>query len=206
MSLTVKNSGTAFQLAPVGPHIARCYRIIDLGTQTSVIEGKPKAQKKIAFSFELLGDARMEDGKPFVISKWYTASLHEAANLRKDLEAWRGKTFSDEELDGFDIAKVLGAYCMLQVQHENKNGQDRDRIVALMSMPKGLAKPEGVNDLVSLDFDNFDFQVFDSLHDGLRSRIAASPEFKALKQPANPKPINGGGATSGADFDDDVPW
>ena len=59
----------------------------------------------------------MEDGRPFAVSKTYTASLFEAAALRKDLESWRGKSFTEEELGGFDISKLLGCTARIEVGH-----------------------------------------------------------------------------------------
>jgi len=38
-----------------------------------------------------------------MISKRYTMSLGEQSTLRKDLESWRGKKFTPEELQGFDL-------------------------------------------------------------------------------------------------------
>ena len=43
----------------------------------------------------------MPDGKPFLVRRRYTASLHEKSALRKDLESWRGRAFTNVELDGF---------------------------------------------------------------------------------------------------------
>lgn len=185
MSLTVSEGAGSFELAPEGTHVARCYRIIDLGTQTSVIEGEQKSQKKVLLQWELLGDSLMQDGKPFNISRRFTASLHERADLRKVLESWRGKAFTDDELKAFQLSKVLGAYCLMQVVHTQKGGRDFANPQTIMSLPKGTPKPPGVNDLVLLDFDAFDWQVFDSLHDKLRETVAAAPEFKELQAARN---------------------
>ena len=45
---------------------------------------------------------------PMTINKSYTVSLHDKASLRKDLAAWRGKDFSDEEAKGFDVQYLEG--------------------------------------------------------------------------------------------------
>src|ERR1043165_114898 len=124
MSLKVSaTSGGEMQLTPEGTYIGRCIKVIDLGTQTSTGQFGTKSQKKVMVTWELLDDeVKMEDGRPFAVSQFYTASLHEKAQLRKDLESWRGKKFDDKELEGFDMLDVLGTYCMIQVIH-SKDGQ-----------------------------------------------------------------------------------
>ena len=77
MSLKATSSGKDFELAPVGVHPARCYRVIDLGTQTTEWQGQTKKAHKVMLTWELLGDERMADGRPFSISKRFTASTHE---------------------------------------------------------------------------------------------------------------------------------
>ena len=59
--------------------------------------------------------------KDGLIAKEYTVSLNEKANLRKDLESWRGKEIQPTELEGFDMTNLLGVQCTLQIMH-NDNG------------------------------------------------------------------------------------
>ena len=63
--------------------------------------------RKIMASWELLGEDRMDDGKPFTMSKSWFLSMHEKATLRKDLESWRGRPFSLEEESSFDVSAPL---------------------------------------------------------------------------------------------------
>ena len=90
------SEGGSFTPVPAGSHLAVCYRIIDLGTQKVVFQNENKFLRKVMVSWEL-PDEKMDDGRPFVISKRYTWSMHEKATLRKHLEAWRGKGFSEED-------------------------------------------------------------------------------------------------------------
>ena len=62
------------------------------------------------FMWELPGEEIEIEGemKPRAISETYTNSLGEKANLRKMLENWRGRAFTQEEMDGFDLRNVLG--------------------------------------------------------------------------------------------------
>ena len=112
------NGGTSFEQPPTGSHAARCISIIDLGTQRSTYEGEVQIKHQVIVRWELanelltIGDFA---GKPFTVSKFYTASLHEKAGLRKDLASWRGRDFTAEELKGFDMKSILGKPCMLSV-------------------------------------------------------------------------------------------
>ena len=80
-----------------------------------------------------------------LISKTYTASMHEKAALSKDLESWRGRAFTDEERDGFDLKKVLGQPCLLNVIHENKGGTVYANIASVSPVPKGMPVKPAVN-------------------------------------------------------------
>ena len=81
----------------------------------------------------------MSDGKPFLIKKDYRASLHEKAGLRKDLEAWRGRPFTNVELQGFDLENVVGAPCMLNVIHkQGSKGGTFSNIAGIMPLAKGF--------------------------------------------------------------------
>jgi hypothetical protein len=117
-----------FKLPPVGNHLARLYRVIDLGTQMREFEGKVNMQRRVKFFWELHGEDEqgnpltMDDGKPMIQSAEYTWSLNEKSNLRRDLEAWRGKAFDEQELKGFDIKKVLGQFCMVNITHRESGG------------------------------------------------------------------------------------
>jgi hypothetical protein len=53
----------------------------------------------------------MRDGRPFAMFKNYTLSWSEKANLRLDLQSWRGKPFTQEEMRRFDLETILGAWC-----------------------------------------------------------------------------------------------
>jgi hypothetical protein len=187
MSLTVsEGEGGSFEMAPEGTFVARCYRIIDLGDQTTEFQGETKTQHKILFSWELLGDERMSDGRPFMVSKRYTASLHEKSALRKDLAAWRGHDFTPEELKQFDLEKVLGAYCLLGTIHTEKAGRDYCNVSSIMGLPKGMPKPDGVNEKQIFTLEKIDQAVFDSLSERLQEQIAATPQYRAAISKAKP--------------------
>ena len=181
MGLTASERGSSqepFAMVPEGQYIARCYRILDLGTQTTTGQFGTKEQHKVMISWELLDDkVFMEDGRPFAISQFYTVSLHEKAKLRADLESWRGRKFTIEELTAFDLAGVLGAYCQIQVVHD-ETGKYAN--VQTIMAYKG-DKPKAVNPDTVFNLDEPDMAVFDKLSDNMKLKITSTPEWAALQ-------------------------
>ena len=142
MALTARDKGGGdFVLIPEDLHLAVCYGIWDIGTQFSERYGK--SVHKVVIVWEIPG-CRGEfekDGKiqnlPRAISKRYRISLHKKADLRKDLESWRGQKFTDEELKGFDLKRLLGVPCQIQVLHNKVDEKVYTNISAIIKAPKG---------------------------------------------------------------------
>jgi len=181
MSLTVNagnGGGGDFEQCPAGSFAARCYQIIDLGHQTFEWKGEAKVAPKVRITWEL--NEMMSDGRPFSISREYTASIGDKANLRKDLEAWRGRPFSAEELRNFSLENVLGAPCLLGIVH--KPSKDNSKVYAnvgsIMALPKGMPSPELVNPAVKFDIGTFDKKVFDGLSSYVQKKILMSKELE----------------------------
>lgn len=183
-----KPSGGDFELVPAGNHLAICYRFIDLGTQLVEYKGAQKTQRKILISWELPNELLTTGdyaGQPFTMGKKYTWSMSEKANLRKDLESWRGKAFTDDDFEGpnrFNARKLIGAPCMLSVVHESRDGNTYANIKAIAALPKGMEKPKPVTTPVyfSLEKEFFDNSVLDNLSDKLKEIIKGSPEYREI--------------------------
>lgn len=181
MSLTVNagnGGGGDFEQCPAGSFAARCYQIIDLGHQTFEWKGEAKVAPKVRITWEL--NEMMQDGRPFSISREYTASIGDKANLRKDLEAWRGRHFTASELQNFSLENVLGAPCLLGVVHKpSKDGSKMyANVGSIMALPKGMVCPELVNPAVKFDIGTFDQKVFDSLSSYVQKKILMSKELE----------------------------
>ena len=78
---------------------------------------------------------------PLTLSREFTVSLSEKSNLRPFLEGWRGRSFTQEELDGFGLANVLAKPCMVNVIHVKKDDKTYANIKSVMPIPKGMPKP-----------------------------------------------------------------
>lgn len=197
--------GGDFEQPPVGTHVARCVKMIDIGTQRGEYQGKATMKRQVIIGFELPNELMTEGdyaGKPFTVSRFYTASLSEKANLRKDLANWRGRDFTEEELRGFEAKNILGKPCMLSL---TPNEKGKVRITGVMALPKGTQVPEQVNASVylSLEPEEFDPEVFDALSEGYKKLIKVSPEWAELQKPKAP-PSKGGGHFD--DMADDIPF
>lgn len=198
MSLIVKDTGSGdFELAPEGNHISGCYMVVDLGIQKTQFGDK----HKILIGWELCGEL-MKDGRPFVASKQYTASLADKANLRHDLEAWRGRKFTDEELQGFDVFAVAGASCMVSVVH-SVGEKTYANVNAVTALPKGMTKPVLVNEVVTYSLDNPNPATFGKLPEWIQKKITGQGQAEHPNAPGQLQEGDPGFETQG--FDDDIP-
>lgn len=130
--------GGNFVPAPPGTHAAVCVDVVDLGMLEVSFGGETSLKHKIRLVWQI--EEVMADNRPYIVQKMYTLSLHQKAQLRKDLESWRGKQFSPEELEGFDVENLLGVNCLLNVIQEvsTKNGKTYSNIASIMRLPKGM--------------------------------------------------------------------
>ncbi|KKL81905.1 hypothetical protein LCGC14_1990110 [marine sediment metagenome] len=185
MSVVAKK-GVERELVPSGSHVARCIKIMHFGHVPNVnFHGQNVITDIVRLIWELPNEMRTfneEKGpQPMAIHREYTLSLADKANLYKDLVGWRGKGFTQVELDGFDIFNVLGVPCMLSVIHQpNKAGNDYAKVVAVSGLPKGTECPENINPLFVWDYNqNYDEGVLENLHEWFRDKIKSSEEYKA---------------------------
>jgi hypothetical protein len=137
--MIIAKAGGSFKPAPAGTHAAVCCDVIDLGPVQVTFQNKTRTQHKVIICWQLA--ELMDDGKPFLVRRRYTCSLHEKAALRKDLESWRGKAFTQSELEAFDLENLLGAGCLINVIHEQRNGSTYANVASVMKMPKSMAAP-----------------------------------------------------------------
>ena len=113
MSIVARKQKSDFVPCPEGLWPAVAGDIVDLGMVNTQWGEKHKVQIRWFADAE----PKRADRKPYMVSKKYTLSLHEKANLRQMLEVWRGKKFTEDELDGFDLEQLLGVSCQIQVAH-----------------------------------------------------------------------------------------
>jgi hypothetical protein len=186
-----------------------------MGTQKTEFQGQVKPLKKVMLQFEVHGEddsgkpLLTAKGEPMSISKNFTLSLAEKATMRKDLQAWRGRDFTPEELRGFELKTVLGAWAMITVSKAlGGNGKEYTNIVSINPVPVAIKRgglPEGFNKLAMFVISKPDMELFETFGNGLKEKITSSPEWRA-RSPA-PQPASG---SVGSGFDDmedsDIPF
>lgn len=189
MAITAKNTTTTRELIPIGNYVARCYQMIEIGTIKETILGSEKILTKVRIGWELPTELKVfkeENGEqPLVISKEFTLSMAEKANLRIALKSWRGKDFTEEEAKAFDITKLIGAPCMLNIIHKpSKDGTKMyEEISGITPLPKGFNCPTQINKTFILSYDDFNIEKFNSLPDFIRNKMITSDEYKAMNAP-----------------------
>lgn len=175
----IVNAKSNVDPAPAGNHVARCFSIVDLGTQKREFNGEVKHTRQVKVTWELPTEKKsFKDGdpeRPYVVSRDYTPSLNPKSRLKQDLESWRGKPFTAEELEGFDLANILDKTCLLNVIHNERGYAE---IASISPIVKGVSVPERHNELVNFDLTNFDMAVFNKLPEFVRKKIQDSPEYK----------------------------
>lgn len=137
MSIIAKKKKIEYTPAPEGLHAAVCCDVVELGMQPTPWGEKEKVE--IRWQIE---EINADNGnKPFDVRKRFTLSLHEKANLRITLETWRARKFSDEELEGFDLEKLIGVNCQVQVMHNPRDdGGVFANVQAVVPAAKGATK------------------------------------------------------------------
>lgn len=138
--MIVKQPDEKFPTAPEGTFPAVCVDEIDLGKMNSVWNGEERERHMVRIVWQI--EEEDADGKPFLVRQDYTASLDEKAKLRKVLQSWRGRAFTQAELMGFDMENVVGVGCMVNIVHaKGSRGGTFANVEAVMKLPKSMEAP-----------------------------------------------------------------
>lgn len=133
--MAIPVSGPKFEACPQGVHHAVCCDVVDLGIVSTPFGDKSQVQ--IRWQVDLANSK----GDRYVVRKNYTRTLAPKANLRKDLEMWRGRPMTEKETEMFDLERLLGINCQIQVMHKlADNGSVYANVVAVLPIAKNVAK------------------------------------------------------------------
>ena len=197
MSLTVSSGESDYEVVPAGQHLAVCYRLVDAGTREEQYKDNPPKKRHVLFVYWELPEVKMGDGRPFTISKKYTLTLNENGTLFKDLKTWRGKSFTQEELKGFDLLNILGVSALLEVEHSDEG---KARVVSVFKPEGGAKQTATENELQAFDIDEYAkgdpkmIEVFGSFPEWMQGMIEESFEVSAaMKQASNSASTPSGG-------------
>lgn len=180
MSLTIsEKKESSVPLLEPGTYPAVCCMLVDLGQQYN--ESFKTSARKVLVGWEIVGETVDVGGeqKPRTFSKMYTASLNEKAALRKDLNAWRGRPFTEEELAAFDLKKIVGTPCFVNIIHNTgTNGNTYANLASISALPKGYPRPALTVEPTIYDIDDSDPAVVDTLPKWIAEKIKASPSYQ----------------------------
>jgi hypothetical protein len=201
--------GSNYEPVEAGTYAARCYSMVYMGTLDESYQGQEKTLKKVRLTFELPTELKVfkeEKGEqPCVLSKDFTLSMHEKSGLRKFLQNWRGKAFTEDEAKKFDITVLLGKPCMLSVIHKTSaaNGKTYAEIAGVSTLMKGMAIAEQINPTFEFSVLDWDTEKFEMLPQFLKDKVMKSHEYMAMSGQAMQEKIN---AETLAANNDDLPF
>lgn len=133
--------GQQYQIPSEGSIQGVLAEVVDQGLIEVEWAGETKIQHKCLLTFEI---DEWKDGTEdrLIVSRQFTASLDERGNLRKFLQGWRGRSFTDEELKAFDLDTLVGVNAILSLVHNTKNGKTYCNIASASRLLKGMDKME----------------------------------------------------------------
>lgn len=207
--MPIAKQNKTFTPVPAGTHIARAVHCISLGTQPA--QGEFLATFKVMLGFEIPDEVvihiETKEEKPMLVSKEYSRSLGKKANLRRDLESWRGREFTTEELNGFPVENVLDKPCMLNVIHKTSATGNTYAVIASISpLPKGVKCKDRVHELLHYEIEQGkSCPEWEKLPEFIKAKISQCEEWvnPAVNQPTTSgAPIN----PTGDDDNSEVPF
>lgn len=140
MPYIIRDKKRDYTPAPEGMFQAVCIDVVELGLVTTQYKGEPYTRRMSEIRW-VLEENDPKTGKPFMVLRRFSETLSPKGNLRPFLESWRGKKFTNEELDGFDIEKLIGANCQIQIIHNiGSDGTTYANVKAAMPLHKNAAK------------------------------------------------------------------
>lgn len=164
-----------------GVYMAVCIGFVDLGEQYS--EKFKNYSFKGMYIWELPGETIEIDGeqKPRQLSKEFAISASNKSNLRKFIETWNSKSYSDEEFMEFDLFEQIGKPCQLNVVlNETKEYANVDN---LMPIPKGFPAPTTSTEFIRWDMDAWDDAVFEKIPEWIQEKIKKSTQYQKNHAP-----------------------
>ena len=184
--INFQNENLEKRLPPLeaGTYPARCYAIVLSGTIHS--QSFDKDVTYINFAFEIPSETIKVGGDITPRSIWarYTwPGTHEKAGLRKMLEQWRGKAFTDDDIrTGFPLSKILGAPCILNLTADaTPSGDIYNHISSVSKLMKGMKVDVPIQEQIMFNVqdENEDFRQMEKLPPFIQNRIRESFEYKA---------------------------
>lgn len=140
MPIIVKENKKDYTPVPEGLHQGVCIDVVELGLVTTQWQGQTYTRRMSEIRW-VVEEVDPKTGKQHMLRRRFTESLSKKSALRPFLESWRGKKFTDDELKGFDIEKLIGANCQLQVIHNpGSDGTIYSNVQAVVPIHKNAGR------------------------------------------------------------------
>jgi hypothetical protein len=173
MAIMARNSGGNYTPPPADTYPAVCVGVFDLGTQETAFGAK----RQVRIMWEI--DCDKSDGSHHTVSQTYTPSLNVKANFRKLIESWLGRKLSDDEVkNGYDVGKLLGQPCQLQVLHNESNGKTYANVGAVMKLAKGMQPLVPLNKPVLYSWDDHGRKMPNAMPEFIKRQVEQSLEWR----------------------------
>lgn len=167
---------------PKGNHTARLYQIIHLGHVSYEWQGQTKTQDKVRLNFELCNEKKVfnegEEPRPYSISREFGFNMSPKGKLRPFIEGMLGVALHDDEAYSFDLEGLLGEACLLNVIHEERNGNTYANIQSASQLPKGMKAPPLFNDAKLIDVNTATNDEIDALPKFIGEKMRSSQEWQ----------------------------
>jgi len=137
-SVTAKAGESKFKPHNEGQFVAQCVDVIDLGEKVDEGPNFPaKLSQKCALVFRT-GEKNPDTGDLTDVAQEYTVSMNEKANLRKALESWRGRPYTESEANkGVPVDKLTGQWALIGVAHKTSaKGRTYAVVQSVVGVPK----------------------------------------------------------------------
>ncbi len=202
------------KLPEEGRQPARCFAIIDLGTQKGFFNGKPKdPAPEIMICWELtkfmVTYKEGEAPQPITINQKYTYSSGERAKLPKILKSWGKIANPVTKITPKFLSNYVGQYCMLDIEHnEGKDtgvkyanignkGLDVKPFEKTIDTGNGqkvtVTPPKPFHEKLFFNLDEFSWDQFYKIPEFIQKTIRMSEEWPKIIA-KNPEPVSDGNA------------
>ncbi len=134
-----------------------------------------------------------DNGKqePRVLGRTLNFTRSKNGGLRKFVQSWLGKTFTDDEFNELDTNDLVGTPAQLSVVL-NESG-DYANIDTIMQLPRGMAAPAPVSALVRYDMEPWDDVAFAALPDWAQEQVKKSTQYQKFHVPTAPVDVDTSG-------------
>lgn len=211
MPIRTSTTGGDFELPSEGMKLARCFKVVDMGTHLDPVFGKEIHKARIFFELpKVLYKDGPQQGQPMILNQQYSLSHHKKANLRLMLENWYGKRFDTKQLNekgGFDLTKLIGRPGLLNIVH-SEDGKYAN-IATVNPLPEGMECPPAIYEPFVFELDDFNPVKFAKLSQKMQDFIKESGEYIKLhtdREDIRPNGRGGGGGSGFDDLEDDIPF